>query len=168
MEQWKVIPGYDGVYEASTEGRIRRVKGKGCHGGSVRYLKPHKIKNGYMQQVVFRNKVMHRTGVHNLIAAAFLGPCPEGLEIDHIDLDKSNNKPSNLEYITHAENLRRARALKSWGVKGADHKLTHLVDDDIRAIRASKKSQRDLAKDYHVSQVAIHCIKARKTWTHVE
>lgn len=45
--------------------------------------------------------------IHSLIAEAFLGPRPEGYDIDHIDGDKSNNHPSNLEYVTHKENMRR-------------------------------------------------------------
>ncbi len=45
--------------------------------------------------------------VHSLIAEAFLGPRPEGYDIDHISGDKTDNRPCNLEYVTHKENMRR-------------------------------------------------------------
>lgn len=45
--------------------------------------------------------------IHKIVAETFLGPTPEGLEIDHIDGDKSRNVLQNLEYVTHSENIRR-------------------------------------------------------------
>lgn len=46
--------------------------------------------------------------VHSLVAYAFLGEKPEGKEIDHIDGDKLNNFASNLQYISHSENMKKA------------------------------------------------------------
>lgn len=47
--------------------------------------------------------------VHQLVMLAFVGPCPEGLEIDHIDLDTGNNSVGNLRYVTHQENVKSRR-----------------------------------------------------------
>jgi hypothetical protein len=47
--------------------------------------------------------------VHQLVMLTFVGPCPEGLEIDHINLDTSNNRLSNLRYVTHRENIKSRR-----------------------------------------------------------
>lgn len=43
--------------------------------------------------------------IHTIVAKAFLGERPEGLVIDHIDTIKTNNRPSNLHYVTRFENL---------------------------------------------------------------
>lgn len=46
--------------------------------------------------------------VHRVVAEAFKGYCPVGKEVNHKDLDKTNNSPSNLEYKTHRFNLHHA------------------------------------------------------------
>lgn len=46
--------------------------------------------------------------VHSLVAHAFIGPRPPGLQINHIDADRTNNHFSNLEYVTGSENMQHA------------------------------------------------------------
>lgn len=46
--------------------------------------------------------------IHSLVALAFIGPRPAGLEIDHKDGNRMNNAAANLEYVTPLENIRRA------------------------------------------------------------
>jgi hypothetical protein len=48
--------------------------------------------------------------VHHLVAAAFLGPKPDGAEVNHKDCDKTNNALSNLEYVSRGENIAHALA----------------------------------------------------------
>lgn len=43
--------------------------------------------------------------VHQIVARVFLGKCPFGKEIDHIDGNRFNYHPSNLRYVTHQENV---------------------------------------------------------------
>ena len=49
--------------------------------------------------------------IHVLVAELFLGDRPDGMQIDHIDGDKSNNCLENLEYVTPKENTIRASNL---------------------------------------------------------
>jgi hypothetical protein len=102
-EIWIDVPDYDGRIQASSEGRIRSIRilsqrPRSGTGYSIVGLPPTvaKTKGG-------KCKSEH---VHSLVAAAFLGPRPEGLHINHKDGNRENPKPSNLEYITQKENIR--------------------------------------------------------------
>ena len=66
------------------------------------YIKPSKTKAGYLQVGAERNKAIN---VHTLVALAFIGPKPEGKEVDHIDKNKENNYYKNLRYVTRKENM---------------------------------------------------------------
>ena len=107
-ERWLPVPGWEVLYEASDYGFIRslpRVDRLGRHWRG-RILKPHIDKDGYGCVVLSgdgnRSKPIR---VHQLVTAAFLGPCPEGKEVRHDDGDPRNNRLSNLLYGTHAENM---------------------------------------------------------------
>jgi hypothetical protein len=65
-------------------------------------------KNGYRYAAWGKKKYR----VHSLIAQAFLGDRPDGLDVDHIDGKKDNNDPSNLRYVTKEQNLRGYQKVK--------------------------------------------------------
>lgn len=98
--EWRPVVRLEGRYEVSSGGDVRRV-----HDGLIPRRRPNKP-GGY-QQVCIACRMRF---VHQLVAAAFLGPCPDGFEIDHKDGDRDHNAAANLEYVTHAENMRRYKA----------------------------------------------------------
>jgi hypothetical protein len=105
-EIWKPVVGYEGWYSVSNRGRVKRIaRGRSTRRGRLRVGTPDR--DGYLRLVLNRYAV--RTGfyVHQLVACAFIGPCPAGMEVDHIDRDVTNNRVENLRYVTHAENLSR-------------------------------------------------------------
>lgn len=110
IEIWKDIDGYIGRYQISNFGRIRsldkdtvRKDGKPLH-TKGKILKIAKDSKGYMRiQIPYRTLKIHRE-----VAKAFL-PNPFGLsEVNHIDGNKSNNNVSNLEWISHQDNINHA------------------------------------------------------------
>jgi len=107
-ERWK--PCFEGYYEVSDIGRVRRIKpGSGTRKGRI--LNPPISKSGYRDaQVTIRRKTL-RSFVHRLVAKAFLGPCPPGKQVNHKDGVKTNNRVENLEYVTHKENALHAYRL---------------------------------------------------------
>lgn len=106
-EKW--IPILDGLYEASDLGRIRRAR-PGRKTWIGKELKAHMLPKGYMQVLPTVNGKNRNMYVHRLVANAFIGPCPEGYEVNHIDGNKANNRADNLEYVTRKGNVQHAIA----------------------------------------------------------
>ena len=112
MEQWKEIPGYEKLYEASTYGNIRTCEGKVTttkhHGKRVwkkKTLKQKTDKGGYKRVSLWLDGKQRTHLSHRLIALTFLNKV-EGKElINHKDSCPSNNLIENLEWCTHYENL---------------------------------------------------------------
>lgn len=96
----KPIPGFDGYY-ATVAGEIISAKSP-----VVRAFKPVRRPDGYFQVCIsLGNRARHTTkGIHRLVALAFHGPRPKGMQIRHINGDKSDNRAENLRYGTMKEN----------------------------------------------------------------
>lgn len=121
-EEWRDIPGYDGRYEVSDQGRvrsIRTIKGKkvcfvlkpwSCSHFKSRDKK--KIYTNYLRVSLYKPNVrplVHKYYcVHVLVWEAFKGKKPKGLTIDHINEDKFDNKLSNLQLLSISANIRKS------------------------------------------------------------
>lgn len=100
--QWRPIGGFEGYYEVSSDGQVRSaMRRKGSKGG---VLKAGTTKAGYKLVSLWRDGRGLSCNVHRLVAAAFLGPCPPGMEVRHMDGDPANNVATNLRYGTSSEN----------------------------------------------------------------
>lgn len=105
-ETWMEIPGYEGLYEASSLGRIRSVlahpKGR-TPANHVLAASTHR--NGYLNVGLRTSTGRKVVGVHRLVAAAFHGAPDAGMEACHADGNKLNNHAVNLRWGTHSENV---------------------------------------------------------------
>ena len=109
----KILNGYEGIYQVSNLGRIKSLDRRVKDNRRERYqnLKGKQLKftdNGRGYQLVFLTKESKRINkyVHRLVAETFI-PNPKNLpEVNHKDLNKSNNCIDNLEWITNADNKR--------------------------------------------------------------
>jgi hypothetical protein len=94
--EWKVIKGYEGLYEISEHGDVKVLRND-----SLRKLR---IERGYHRVNLSKNGVKKFFAVHRLVAYAFCVGYKEGLVVNHIDGNKLNNHYSNLEWVTSKEN----------------------------------------------------------------
>lgn len=108
-EQWRPIPGYEGIYEVSDQGRVRSLdrvvqtsRGRWRYRGHVLTPAAKKAGHRFVWLKVGGDKSSRH--VHRLVLAAFVGPCPDGMEGCHSDGDPANNRLSNLRYDTHSGN----------------------------------------------------------------
>ena len=106
-EEWRPIPGFEGRYDVSNQGRIRSWVAPGRPHPYVLVLSPHRRTRGAYWTV--KLSLGTRTDVrllfvHRLVLAAFVGPCPDGLVVRHLDGDGTNNDLRNLTYGTPTEN----------------------------------------------------------------
>lgn len=109
-EIWKDIPGFEGWYQVSNLGRVKRVKKVHWNHGKKNLitrehvLTPTWDKKGY-EVVIIRNESKKRhIKVHRLVAEAFIPNIENKPQVDHIDRNKRNNEVGNLRWCTNSEN----------------------------------------------------------------
>ena len=97
-EIWKDIIGFEGIYEISNLGRIRRIK-------TGRILSTRRYDGWYITVTLYKDKKRYGKLLHRLVAETFV-PNPYNLpEVNHIDEDKTNNRADNLEFCDHKYNV---------------------------------------------------------------
>lgn len=96
-EVWKDIEGYEGLYQVSDLGRVKRVK-------TNRVLKGSEDSWGYLKVNLSKNNIKSQQIIHRLVAQAFIPNPDNKSQVNHIDENKTNNMVSNLEWMTAKEN----------------------------------------------------------------
>lgn len=147
VEFWRKIPGYEGLYDVSSFGRVRswRAAGKVQHGNaaywpsgikeSYRIMRPVSIQRGYLS-MRFVSADGQRKGwlVHRLVALAFLLNSSNLPMVNHINNVKYDNRLANLEWVDHAGNVKHVmdNRIRVGGARSANIQITQ---EDIIAMR---------------------------------
>lgn len=166
-ETWKPVVGFEDTYSVSSLGRIRRdVDGSRTYAGKI--LKPMTNTNGYSYVFLCRKPRRINARIHAIVAAAFIGERPDGLQINHKNGVKSDNRLCNIEYATPRENIVHSyNELGRQSPKGENHGMSKLSSSDVLAIRGRVRcgeSQRTIALDFGVNQQQISRISTGKRW----
>ena len=105
-EEWRDIPEFEGLYQISNLGRIKSLERIDALGRRVKekILKPLINQYGYYQVELYKNSIGKMYSVHRLVYEAFNGQIPEGLQVNHINEVKTDNRLSNLNLMTPKEN----------------------------------------------------------------
>lgn len=154
-ERWKPVKGFEGKYIVSNLGNVmslpRTILNRLGREYTVDGFTLSKRISGTGYENVYLGNSVSKS-VHRLVAEAFV-PNPNGFpEVNHIDGNKKNNCASNLEWVTHSENIKHA--LETGLITDCAKKAT---PDIVRAIRAEyipndrKHSTIAIAKKYGLS-----------------
>lgn len=146
MEIWKSIDGYNGLYEVSNFGNVKRVSHKTkLKNGAIRTFdeklkKQGTDKDGYKTVMLYigRNKKLFK--VHRLVALAFIDN-PNNLPmINHKDENKANNNINNLEWCDVLYNNNYGTRNKRLSESKKGKKRTNITKDKKtgRFIRKAK------------------------------
>ena len=174
VEVWKPVVGYEGAYEVSSEGRCRRAVNR-FGNPSGRLLKPS-IGRGYPRYALSYDDQVRHLSAHRLMWEAFVGPIPEGMQINHKNGVKSDNRLENLEVVTPSENTQHAHNVLGYvpkkppHVPGTKNGRALVTEEQVREIRSRYKTgetQDSLAAAFGVKQTTISQIVLGKIWRHV-
>lgn len=182
-EEWRPVSGFIGLYEVSSEGRVRSLHRTIVRKDGKRLFIPGKILNakpnnrGYPKVSMCHKGTAKEASVHSIVAAAFL-PKPPGpmgskrgeYNVNHKDGDKTNNCMENLEYITNLDNVIHARKTGLLDVRGTGNGRAKLDSDSVRKIRtmyAQGHKQVELAAQFSICQTTISRVILRKGWGHI-
>jgi hypothetical protein len=105
-EIWLEI-GFAKKYSVSNYGRVK-------NNITNTIFRPFDDKDGYERIKIYNNQGKRKAyRVHDLVARCFVGDIPYGMEVDHRDLNRKNNRVDNLRIVTHSENMKNNRARKN-------------------------------------------------------
>lgn len=157
-ERWLPVVG-NASYEISDFGNIRRTVPDSRNRFPRRNLRPFQVRNGYLQVRLAGSK---ERSLHRIVAAAFLGPCPPGMQVDHIDGNRSHNAIGNLRYVTPAEN--NVAGLRRNGGRPGAAKLTRENVLEAREMRQRGHTFASIAERFGVAECTIQACLNGRNW----
>lgn len=172
-EEWRDVVGFEGYYQVSSMGRIfsaaRIVMRKNGIEMTVaeRFIKPRLNHGGYWVVTMSRDGNPTHKQVHQLVALAFIGPCPDGMEVAHGDGDSLNNCDWNLRYDTPQGNA-DDRVKHGRLPRGEVHPTAKLSEAQVITIRCDSRGHKNVADVHGVSESLIRMIRKGSIWKHVQ
>ncbi len=176
IEAWRPIKGFEGLYEVSNLGHVRRLiwrQGTCAKFGGRKHRQPKILKQGARGSCRYNTVTLtdlqgkrHGRLVHRLVLEAFIGSCPPHHQAAHNDGNRFNNDVSNLRWTTPRDNC---NDMIRHGTKvcGERHPQSHLTEDEVREMRTlscNGVSQKELASRFGVQVPSISRIVNHKRW----
>lgn len=165
MKEVPFIPGYyvdeGGNIWSSRRGALRKLNGTLC-------------RKGYLTHCVYATRSPKVWKAHRIICETYHGPPFDRATVNHKNGVKTDNRPSNLEWVTNAENMKHARET---GLRdgifptGSNHHAAKLSEVEAQAIldlKYSGRSQTDVAELFKIKRRQVSYIWSRKSWVHLK
>ena len=173
-EIWKDINEYPN-YMVSNMGNVKSLNYK--HTGREKILKSSVDKIGYMYVGLCKNGVKKKCQVHRLVAEAFYGEIPNGMQVNHINEIKTDNRLENLNLMTPKENCNwgtRNKRVAEKATNGKCSKPVLKIDPISNEIVAEFPSLREVERQLGISNSSIlkcckggYFCKGRNKWVNV-
>lgn len=193
MELWKDVVGYEGIYQVSNKGRVKRLAQKRINSNQTTsweqvypesFLRGGIDSKGYRQvNLSFGLKGNNYLLLHRVVAMAFLEEPSEELKeeclkggykvvlVNHKDSDRLNNEADNLEWCTpsyNADYMMETNKPDYSGRSGSNARHSVLVEadvDEILRMRLLGRSQQHIADCFGVKQITISNIVTGRSWS---
>lgn len=164
MEVWKDVKGFDGLYQVSNYGQVKRLAKKVYQKSGVyatyktKILKQETVK-GYKRVSLSKENLVTRITVHRLVALTFIENNENKPQVNHIDGDKTNNHVCNLEWCTANENEKHSYLFLGKITNGIKSRKINIKDLPlIKQMYLDGFIQKEIAFKFNVSETTIQNI----------
>lgn len=166
-EVWKDVKGFEGLYQVSNIGNVKRLAGKYCP--NERLIFRLVDRDGYSRRTLCKDGKCKQMTEHRLVATAFIDNLNNKETVNHINGIKTDNRVENLEWNTQQENKEHAVRTGLMDIKGIKHHKCKLTEEQVREIREIGFSQTrmSLSKKYGVSRSHILRLIRNEGWEHL-
>lgn len=168
IEEWKPVPGYEGLYEVSNHGRVRSLPRNGT-APEVKIRKTQITKAGYEIVHLSKDNAAKAISVHTLVLTAFIGPKPDKMECRHLDGCRTNNKADNLAWGTKQQNMsdQIKHGTIARGERCGHAKLTLEQVQQARSMIQAGMTHKAVSKLFNVSRPTITNLWSGRNWQHI-
>lgn len=178
QEIWKDVIGYEGIYQVSNLGNVKSLYRKVFYADGRTYTYKERILNWNIMRKVnrcyvhlYKNSERKAMLVHRLVAQAFI-PNPDNLpEVNHKSGITTENDISNLEWVTHSDNMKHGFKTGLINNTGILHGNNIYNEDQIKQVKKyllEGKGQAEIERLTGVGRATVYEIKKGRQWVHIE
>lgn len=139
---WKDVKGYEGIYRVNNKGQVQNVlKGN--------YLKQFETSGGYLHVYLYKDHKRKIYKAHRVVCEAFNDNPHKYPQVNHINMNKQDNRPENLEWCTQSYNIRH-----SFQNGGREHNKQKLLEANHREVWCCDLEGKELKLFYSLSEAA--------------
>ena len=168
IEEWRDIKGYEGFYQASNLGRVRSLDRIVVYKNGRTHLQKGRIlcfgvqDKGYNNIQLYKNGVGKTKLVHRLVWETFNGEIPKGMQVNHINEVKTDNRLCNLNLLSCRDNNMWGTATKRRIEKKNKRTVQFSLDGEYIK---EWKSVADIVKEcnYGQSNISACCLGRKKS-----